>query len=197
MHVSYSFQLYDIIKQFWGRIFNQLIFFIQFDYSTVLQFLFEHNINLHIFMNGNFEAKKPRNENKIFGFDSGHAYTNSYLKEDIGNKELRSEIILPKNTLGFCMVWALETNGTIFNANKLKTNSRTPIKKFAAVFAKRVAHSAIPSPCQTCECTGENNGIAYMTCTRCDFPNEFEEEDVNSIFDEDLMGEDEESINDE
>lgn len=149
-------------------------------------------------MNGNIEAKKTRNENKIFGFDSSHAYTNSYLKDNSGNKELRAEIILPKSQLGFCMVWALETNGTIFNANKLKINSRTPIKKFAAVFAKRVANSAIPSPCQTCECTGENNGIAYMTCTRCDFPDEFEEEDVNAIFDEEhLMDEDEDAISDE
>lgn len=144
-------------------------------------------------MNGNFEAMKPRNENKIFGFDNTHAYTNNYLKDGIGNKELRAEIILPKNTLGFCMVWAIRTNGTIFTANKLKSNSRTPIKKFSAVFAKRVANSAIPSPCQSCECTGENNGIAYVTCNSCEFPNAFEEEDINTIFDDedDLLNEDE------
>lgn len=163
------------------------LFFLQFDHSSVLQFLLEHNINLHILMNADFETKKPRNENKIFGFDSAYAYTNGYLKEAVGNKELRAEIISPKTTLGYCMVWALESNGTIFNANRLKTNSRNPIKKYAAVFAKRIANSAIPTPCQTCECTGENNGIAYMTCTRCDFLNEFEEEDVYSIFDYDKM----------
>lgn len=149
----------------------------------------EHNINLHIMMNGNFETKKPRNENKIFGFDNLHAYTNNYLKDGIGNKELRSEINLPKNTLGYCMAWALETNGTIFTANKFKSNSRTPIKKFAAVFAKRVAKSAVPSSCQSCECTGENNGIAYVTCTRCDYSNDFEEEDINTLFEEDFVDE--------
>lgn len=148
-------------------------------------------------MNGNFETKKPRNENKIFGFDNGHAYTNSYLKDSTGSKELRAEIILPKNTLGFCMVWALETNGTIFTANKMKQNSRTPIKKFSAVFAKRVAKSAVPSACQTCECTGENNGIAYVTCTSCDFPNAFEEEDINTIFDEDELLDDGDDVSDE
>lgn len=148
-------------------------------------------------MNGNFETKKPRNENKIFGFDNGHAYTNSYLKDATGSKELRAEIILPKNTLGFCISWALETNGTVFNANKLKQNSRTPIKKFSAVFAKRVAKSAIPSPCQSCECTGENNGIAYMTCSRCDFPNEFDEEDINTMFNEDDLLDGDEYTNDE
>lgn len=149
-------------------------------------------------MNGTFETKKPRNENKIFGFDSTHAYTNSYLKDDNGNKELRSEIILPKSILGYCMVWALETNGTVFNANRLKTTSRTPIKKYAAVFAKRVAISAIPASCQTCECTGENNGIAYMTCTRCDYADDFEEEDVNNMFDEDNLtdGNDSSTIDD-
>lgn len=163
----------------------------------MLQFLLEHNINLHILMNENFETKKPRNENKIFGFDSTHAYTNGYLKDAAGNKELRAEIIMPKSTLGYCMVWALETNGTIFNANKLKTNSRTPIKKYAAVFAKRIAHSAQPSPCQTCECTGENNGIAYVTCTRCDFTNEFEEVDVDKLFEMDDMSNEDDDENTE
>lgn len=134
-------------------------------------------------MNGNFETKKPRNEHKIFGFDNSYAYTNGYLKEATGNKELRSEIILPKNSLGFCMVWAIETNGTIFTANKLRPNSKTSAKRFAAVFAKRVAKTALPSPCQTCECTGENTGVAYVTCTSCEFPNAFEEEDLNTIFD--------------
>lgn len=128
--------------------------FSQFEYSSVLQFLWEHNINLHIFMNGNFETRKRRNEHKIFGFDNAYVYTNNYLKEPIGNKELRPEIILPKNTLGFCMVWAIETNGTIFTANKLHLNARTPIKKFTAVFAKRVAKTALPNKCQSCECTG-------------------------------------------
>lgn len=149
-------------------------------------------------MNGNFETKKPRNEAKIFGFDGSHAYTHGYLKDGSGDKELRAEINLPKTQLGYCIVWALETNGTIFNANKLKQNSRTPIKKYAAVFAKRVANSAIPSECQTCECTGENNGIAYVTCTRCDFPDEFEGEDVNNMFDdEDYLTDDDENTTDD
>lgn len=133
-------------------------------------------------MNGDFETKKPRNEHKIFGFDRAHAFTNNYLKDGVGNKELYSEIIMPKNHLGLCMTWAMETNGTIFTANKLKTNSRTPIKKFSAIFAKRVAKSSIPSSCQSCECTGENNGIAYVTCSSCDLQNDFEEEDMNTIF---------------
>lgn len=134
-------------------------------------------------MNGNFETKKPRMEQRIFGFDNEHVYTNDYLKENVGKKELRSEIILPKNTLGFCMVWALETNGTIFTANKLRPSARTPIKRYSTVFAKRIAKTAIPSSCQSCECTGENTGVAYVTCTSCDFPNAFEEEDLNTIFD--------------
>lgn len=151
---------------------------------------------MHILMNGKFETKKPRNENKIYGYDKGHAFTSNYLKEATGSKELRAEIINPKTTLGYCMSWALETNGTIFTANKLKPNSRTPIKKFAGVFAKRVAYSAIPSSCQTCECTGENNGIAYMTCNSCDFPNSFEDEGFINMFGTEDFDEDEESFSD-
>lgn len=45
---------------------------------------------------------------------------------------------------------------------------------------------------------GENNGIAYVTCTRCDFPDEFEGEDVNNMFDdEDYLTSDDESTTDD
>lgn len=148
-------------------------------------------------MNGKFETKKPRNENKIFGFDKAHAFTNNYLKDGTGNIDLHAEIILPKNTLGYCMTWALETNGTIFTANKIKPSSRTPIKKFLAVMAKRIAKSAIPSSCQMCECTGENNGIAYVTCTRCDYSNGFEEEDMTDFDTDDLMDDNDSTDDDE
>lgn len=32
--------------------------------------------------------------------------------------------------------------------------------------------------------SGENNGIAYVTCTSCDYPSAMEDEDFNSILDE-------------
>lgn len=43
-------------------------------------------------------------------------------------------------------------------------------KKVATVFAKRIAQSAIPSKCKTCECTAHNTGVSYMECSPCSYP---------------------------
>lgn len=115
-------------------------------------------------MNGNFETKKERNGQKIFGFDATHAYTNN-LKELAGNKDLHSEIIPPNKVLGSCMSWATGTNGTIFSVNKLHSNAQNPIKKFTKVFARRVARTAIPSDCQNCECTGKCLNSKKLNCS--------------------------------
>jgi hypothetical protein len=50
------------------------------------------------------------------------------------------------------------------------SEKKNAVKKFATVFAKRVAHSARPSSCQTCECTADNNGMSYMECFPCEYP---------------------------
>ena len=60
--------------------------------------------------------------------------------------------------------------GTVFTARKLESVKKNAVKKFATVFAKRVAKSARPSPCQTCECTADNNGMSYMECFPCVYP---------------------------
>lgn len=144
--------------------------FLQFDYSSIHQTLIESNINLHILMDDEIEMKKPRNEHKLFGFDRDLAYTNKYLKDSTGEKELRTEVLLPKQKLGTCLALAMISDGSVFTANKLKPGTKTSIKKFTAVFAKRVVKTAVPNPCQTCECTGHNTGIAYISCTKCEFP---------------------------
>ena len=61
-------------------------------------------------------------------------------------------------------------SGTVFTAKKLESDKKNGVKKFATVFAKRVAQSAMPCPCQTCECTADNNGMSYMECFPCEYP---------------------------
>jgi hypothetical protein len=61
-------------------------------------------------------------------------------------------------------------SGTVFTARKLESEKKNAVKKFATVFAKRVAQSARPSSCQTCECTADNNGMSYMECFPCEYP---------------------------
>ena len=141
--------------------------FPQFDYSSILQVLLEYNINLHILMDQDFDLTKKRDERAIFGFDREHAYTKKYLKDLKGDVILRQSMRMPKDKLGLCTALAIESNGAVFAAKKLRPGEKSPYKKFALVFAKRVAKSAIPNRCQMCECSGHNNGIAYMSCTSC------------------------------
>lgn len=131
--------------------------------------MIEENINLHILMHPEFDMDKKRMERIFFGLDRHFAYTKKYPKDPQGDAELRRHVKLPKDALGICMPLAIETNGTIFTANKLMAG-RPNTKKFCAVFAKRVALTAAPTTCQVCECTGHNTGTAYLTCTHCNFP---------------------------
>lgn len=133
--------------------------------------MLEEGINLHILMDRDFSVDKKRIERKLFGIDRDYAYTKEYLQNLHGDDELRRLVRVPKSVLGVCVPLALESNGTIFLANKLRPGGRHPIKKVATVFAKRVAATAQPSRCQLCECSGHNSGTAYMACTHCHFPN--------------------------
>lgn len=136
----------------------------QFDYSTILQILQEGDITLHMLMDQDFDLEKKRIERGFFGFDRDYVFTKKHVD---GDKELRRHLHLPKNTLGMCTALAIETRGSVFSANKLKPGQKNPTKKIAGAIAARVAKTAAPRACQTCECSGHNTGIAYMTCGRC------------------------------
>lgn len=61
-------------------------------------------------------------------------------------------------------------SGTIFNVRNLEMDKKGSVKKFATVFAKRVASSAKPKHCVECECTAFNTGVSYMECYPCIYP---------------------------
>lgn len=131
---------------------------------------------LHILLDGDIGTKKPRHEQRIFGFDKDYAYTSKYLKDPIGDTEMRKEVEQPKKKLGTCLALAIISDGAIFSGNKMKNTDKAQVKKFATVFAKRVVKSAEPRECYTCECTGHNTGIAYIMCTKCESQNASEED---------------------
>lgn len=138
----------------------------------MLQVLLEDNISLHILMDQDFSPSNKRIERNLFGYDRYTAYTQKFLKEQKPEPDLLKQIKAPKDHLGECMPLALQSNGSIFTARKLKPLNKAGIaKKFSLVFGKRVAKTAVPSDCQTCECSGHNTGAAYMTCTSCKTPN--------------------------
>lgn len=70
--------------------------------------------------------------------------------------------------------------GTVFSGKKLEGGKRTAIKTFAAVFGKRVAVTAVPSSCQTCECNAHDHGQSYMECFPCLYPSTSLIEDVSN-----------------
>lgn len=128
-------------------------------------------------MDQEFPADKKRYKQELFGIDRQHAFTKRFLKDPAADQQLRRQIQLPKKALGICGPLAIESNGTIFTAAKLMSANgggrpgvSTLMRKFMAVFARRVAQSAVSTACQTCECSGHDTGTAYMICTHCNFP---------------------------
>lgn len=104
------------------------------------------------------------------------------MKEFKGSTEYRKQVRLPKKRLNFCSPLAIATSGSVFTGNKLRTDMKNPIKKFSTIFAKRVAATALPKDCQTCECTGHNSGVAYMLCIACERDGVDDEDYVSGHF---------------
>ena len=84
-----------------------------------------------------------------------------------GDRELRRQLLLPKD---FCTPLALETDGTVFDLKKMINGPFAEIKQFVDIFARRVAATARPSPCQHCDCIGNQDGYGSILCQRCVSP---------------------------
>ncbi|KAL2717243.1 hypothetical protein V1478_012943 [Vespula squamosa] len=140
------------------------------DYAVVHQVLLEHDIVLHILMDGDFQFEKERLNKIFYGFDASKSYTKKDTRILTGDAGLRRQVKSMKNVLGYCTPLSLETNGTIFSGDKLRFDKLVSIKKFVTVFSKRIAHTALPRSCQHCECTADNNGITKTECMPCVYP---------------------------
>lgn len=142
----------------------------QLDYSVLHQVLLEYDTTLHILMDGDFELEKEREGKFLYGLDASNSYTRKDSRILTGDKDLRRQVKLSKNILGYCTALALETNGTVFSGKKLRLEKPMAVKKIVSVFSKRVAASAQPSACQHCECVADNNGMTRVECIPCVYP---------------------------
>lgn len=104
----------------------------------------------------------------VSGLDGYTAYTKNDHKTLKGDSELKSEIKITKTLLGYCPPLALGSNGTLFTAKYLSDSAN--VKKFVAVFSKRVIMTMKPNDCQECECHSDNNGVPYYECISCAYP---------------------------
>ncbi|XP_076620317.1 apolipoprotein lipid transfer particle [Colletes latitarsis] len=141
------------------------------DYTVLHEALLEHDITLHILMDGDFEFEKERINKMFYGLDATTSYTKKDTRTLIGDVDLRRQVKkLWKSPLGYCTTLSLEINGTIFSGDKLRFDKSISIKKFISVFSKRVALTAQPNSCQNCECIADNNGVTRMECIPCVYP---------------------------
>ncbi|XP_073994094.1 apolipoprotein lipid transfer particle isoform X2 [Rhodnius prolixus] len=140
------------------------------EYGVLNQEFIEKNITLHILMNADFDLEKLRVNKMFYGLDSERAYTKNDFKVLRGDIELRRQIKLTRSMMGYCTTLALETNGTIFTGKKMGSENIALVKKFSSVFSRRIAATAQPDSCQTCECSSDNDGIEYVECAPCSIP---------------------------
>ncbi|XP_076641857.1 apolipoprotein lipid transfer particle [Halictus rubicundus] len=140
------------------------------DFTVLHEALLEHDVTLHILMDGDFGFEKERLNKIFYGLDATKSYTKKDSRTLTGDVDLRRQVKLSKSALGYCTPLSLENNGTIFSGDKLRFDKMASIKKFISVFSKRVALTALPNPCQNCECTAENNGVTRMECIPCIYP---------------------------
>lgn len=152
------------------------------DYAAVHQLLREYQITLHILTPGDFQFKKGsgRINKQFFGMDHEFGYSKKDSKDFKGDPDLRKQVSLNKNILSVCVPLALETNGTVFAGKKLSAGKKTAVKLFASVFGRRVAKTAVPGDCQTCECNTHDDGTTYMECFPCEYPGTSMIEDVSN-----------------
>jgi hypothetical protein len=136
-------------------------------YADSLSYLIESDVTLHILSTKDvlLQGNRPEDETRLFGFDATSAYTVHQLRTMKGDQALHRQLVIPKD---YCTPLALETNGTVFNAQKLLSERS---KKFLNVFSRRIAFGAEPSPCQKCDCIPDRDGVGVVRCKKCVSPN--------------------------
>lgn len=139
------------------------------DYSAMINTLLENDITLHILQPHALKLRSGRDKmSKVYGVDLNGAFSGRNLKSLMPSFPLLRQIALPKD---MCTPLAFETNGTLFNIDRLmqggKNTRRASAKKFIDVWARRVTLSAKPSPCQKCECVTNDNGVGQIMCSKC------------------------------
>ncbi|XP_059475587.1 uncharacterized protein LOC132196753 [Neocloeon triangulifer] len=109
--------------------------------------------------------------NPVMGFDTHGAYTGRRHKGTswpLGSKAIMRQLSLPKD---LCTPLALETNGTLFSASRLfGKGSSDDKRKWLDVWSRRVASSAKPTACQSCDCIPLPDGSSRLSCQSCLLP---------------------------
>merc|ERR1712137_925158 len=88
-------------------------------YADALTLLIENDIKLHLLQPLDLivKGKSSFQEDKnVYGFNADEVFTIRNVRNLQGDRELRRQLVLPKD---FCTPLALETNGTLFDLEKI------------------------------------------------------------------------------
>jgi len=144
--------------------------YMMISYSDMYHILLETSVTLHVFTPGHFNIAKQNVKKKLFGMDRETAYTVKDARGSLrGDPVLRRQLNAPKDDLGYCAALAIETNGTIFTAQHMKSNKKKQVEKMAMVVGRVVANKAVPQENQHCECLSTLDGAPIMKCINWDF----------------------------
>nr|CAD7460027.1 unnamed protein product [Timema tahoe] len=142
-------------------------------YSELLSVLLEADITLHLLEPRAALLRVDKSsKGKLYGADQRGAFTGRNLRNLQPSAALLRQVALPKD---LCTPLALETNGTLFNLERVlpvkgSTYQYSTVKKFVDVWTRRLAWSAQPSSCQKCDCVLDSDGVPMVSCTRCVTP---------------------------
>ncbi|XP_077982070.1 uncharacterized protein LOC144437076 [Glandiceps talaboti] len=126
-------------------------------YDELFNTLKEQDITVHVMTENGFKIKKS--SVVVYGLDARTVFTNKDNDNPFGTKDLREFVTGPENQ---CTRLAQETNGTVFDANRM------PEKSFSNVFSPRMVFSSKPAPCQICECVENEQGMGKSVCRPCE-----------------------------
>jgi len=146
---------------------------IQAGYKLSAHALLEQDVTLHIIADHQFQFTKARAYRQFLGLDAATGYT---LKDNkgglVGDVDLRRQAKLSRSALGLCAPLALETNGTIFDASRMRPVQKksSESKRAINVFVKRVAATAQPADCHNCVCSLVNYHQSWTDCRLCTAP---------------------------
>ncbi|XP_072045546.1 uncharacterized protein [Amphiura filiformis] len=132
-------------------------------YTTVLDTLVTRGIQLNLLLSHDFNIKTKKNKSskeKVYGFDDLAVYTAKMVGDETlkGDQSLRKYINEPLNK---CTVLAMETNGSVFDADEINR------KGFQEVFVLRMVKYSQPMTCQMCRCVPNNDWVGESVCERC------------------------------
>ncbi|PSN46112.1 hypothetical protein C0J52_17248 [Blattella germanica] len=141
----------------------------QEDYNDMLTTLLEHDITLHMLQPQALKLHSGHGKSsKVYGVDLNGAFSGRNLKNLAPSLALMRQVALPKD---LCTPLAFETNGTLFNMDRLLQSgsgaNRVNMKKFLDIWARRVTLTGKPSQCQKCECVANEDGVGQIMCSKC------------------------------